>query len=275
MGMRLLYVTDLHGHIDKYNRAFEIAKGEKVDAVVNGGDMLPHGRVRMEDQRRFITDFLDGHFSLYDRAGIRYLCLLGNDDVAALDPVFAAVCARHSAVANIAQAAVALGEFACIGMNLVTDFPFRLKDRARMDSRAFAFPAQFGGAVLSTETGFRDLPDWQAYAAGLPTIEEELARLPVPADPRRAMYVIHGPPAGVGLDVCYDGQQVGSPAVHAFLKNRQPLLSLHGHIHESPEKSGVWRAEIGKTICIQPGQRKELVSVLMDPHSMRIERNIG
>ncbi|MBI5342308.1 MAG: phosphoesterase, partial [Deltaproteobacteria bacterium] len=32
---------------------------------------------------------------------------------------------------------------------------------------------------------------------------------------------------------------MGSAATRRFLAEKQPLLSLHGHIHESPEESGV------------------------------------
>src|SRR4030065_25881 len=82
---------------------------------------------------------------------------------------------------------------------VLREFPFRLKDRARRDSEKFAFPEQFGGAILSRPGGWEEIPDWEAYARALPTIEEELAALPAPEDPARAVYVIHGPPAGLGV----------------------------------------------------------------------------
>jgi Icc-related predicted phosphoesterase len=40
----------------------------------------------------------------------------------------------------------------------------------------------------------------------------------------------------------------GSQAVRDVLERHQPLLALHGHIHES---RGV--AKVGKTVCINPG----------------------
>jgi uncharacterized protein len=40
----------------------------------------------------------------------------------------------------------------------------------------------------------------------------------------------------------------GSPAVRQIIEEAQPLLSLHGHIHES---KGVTR--IGRTVAINPG----------------------
>ncbi len=76
--------------------------------------------------------------------------------------------------------------------------------------------------------------------------------------PRRicpgACYIIHDPPAGLGLDFTCRGRKVGSRAVYNFISERRPLLTLHGHIHESPYLSGKWIAWVGGTLCIQPGQ---------------------
>lgn len=43
-------------------------------------------------------------------------------------------------------------------------------------------------------------------------------------------------------------EPVGSRAIRQFIEEHQPLLGLHGHIHESQGKT-----EIGKTVCINPG----------------------
>jgi hypothetical protein len=58
----------------------------------------------------------------------------------------------------------------------------------------------------------------------------------------QAIYVLHMPPDGLGLDKCGDGSQVGSKAIRRFLQTHQPKLSLYGHIHESPKVSGKWYA---------------------------------
>ena len=43
---------------------------------------------------------------------------------------------------------------------------------------------------------------------------------------------------------------VGATSVRKAIEEYQPLLGLHGHIHES---RGV--ARLGRTICINPGSR--------------------
>jgi Icc-related predicted phosphoesterase len=82
-------------------------------------------------------------------------------------------------------------------------------------------------------------------------------------DPSRAVVNVHVPPFGTQLDdapvldadlrvVQVMGQvkfaPVGSTAVRDFLFATQPLLGLHGHIHES---AGIRR--LGRTIAINPG----------------------
>jgi len=49
----------------------------------------------------------------------------------------------------------------------------------------------------------------------------------------------------VDLDV-----HVGSIAVRRFIESRQPLLTLHGHIHESARITGYWKERIGRTLAL-------------------------
>ncbi len=98
--------------------------------------------------------------------------------------------------------------------------------------------------------------------------EEELAKRiselldSLPAG-RQAIMNFHCPPYGTGLDdapeldatlkpVIRGGRPsivpVGSHAVRDAIKHYQPVVSLHGHIHES---RGVQK--IGRTLCVNPG----------------------
>jgi Icc-related predicted phosphoesterase len=76
--------------------------------------------------------------------------------------------------------------------------------------------------------------------------------------------VIHCPPFETRCDVLFDGQHIGSVAVRRWIEQRQPLLTLHGHIHESPRVSGGFFDRIGKTTVVNPGcdyQRPHLVFI--------------
>ena len=84
-------------------------------------------------------------------------------------------------------------------------------------------------------------------------------------DPSKAIFNLHCPPFKSGLDeapaidadlrLLHGGRAlrpVGSTAVREAIERYQPLLSLHGHIHES--KGAV---KIGKTLSINPGSAYE------------------
>jgi uncharacterized protein len=51
----------------------------------------------------------------------------------------------------------------------------------------------------------------------------------------RSIWLIHEPPAYLGFDHCATGDKVGSPLVYKFISDHQPLLTIHGHIHEAPK----------------------------------------
>jgi len=277
--MKLLYVTDIHGIEWKHNEIFQIASSLNPDVVINGGDILPF-KGNLLHQDKFITGFLDEYFSRFESIKTYYLGLLGNDDLGIYDGLFQETCDKYSYVVNIAQTRFQIkgSVYEFIGMNWVSDLPFGLKDRARKDTMDFEHPKQIGKQYLSTPNGFKKLEDWFSYAKNLLTIEDEIRKLVKPSDMNYAIYIFHNPPAYIDLDVTHDGKKVGSKAEYAFLKENQPKISLHGHIHESPGVSGKWYSQIINTICIQPGQSRQdedsLIYVLIDLETMNMERKI-
>jgi len=272
--MKILFTTDVHGNTHYYDELCKVARETDVNVVINGGDMLPKDR-DLFAQDQFISTHLANHFSELNNAGIRCLCYLGNDDLGIFDGLFEETCGRFPLVTNLAQRLVDVDGQEFIGMNWVVDYPFRLKDRCRKDMENYLFQPQLGAGVLSTPTGWKDIADWQSYAASLPTIEDELKALPRPQRMSDAIYVIHMPPRGIGLDECWSGAQVGSRALTRFLAKNQPRLSLHGHIHESPRVSGEWKAAVGRTTCIQPGQGSSFTYVIIDTQTGSLQHHSG
>ncbi|MFX1310414.1 MAG: metallophosphoesterase, partial [Promethearchaeota archaeon] len=256
--MKLLYVTDLHGIEWKYNEIYQVTVSLKPDVVINGGDILTF-RGNLLHQDKFITGFLDEYFSKFESMEVYYLGLLGNDDLRIFDDLFQKTCDKYSYVVNMAQTKFQIEgkKYEFIGMNWVTDLPFGLKDRARKDTKDFELPRQIGKQYLSITNGFKKIENWFSYVDSLPTIEDELRNLVKPSDMSNTVYIFHNPPANLDLDVTHDGRKVGSKAEYDFLKKSQPKLSLHGHIHESPDFSGKWFSQLDKTICIQPGQTQQ------------------
>ena len=51
----------------------------------------------------------------------------------------------------------------------------------------------------------------------------------------------------------FNGEHIGSAAIRRWIERHQPLLTLHGHIHESPHQSGSFYDLIGMTVVVNPG----------------------
>ena len=147
--MKVIFTTDLHGNTKHYDRLLEVARMAETDVVVNGGDMLPK-EGDLFAQEAFIVGFLSDHFAAMNSAGIRYLCYLGNDDLSVFDDLFEKTCEQYPLVTNLAQRMVRIEDHEFVGMNWVVDYPFRLKDRCRMDTPDYIFQQQYGTGLLST-----------------------------------------------------------------------------------------------------------------------------
>ena len=89
-------------------------------------------------------------------------------------------------------------------------------------------------------------------------------------DPHNAIFNIHVPPYKSGLDNAAELDKdlhpvlagnsmipVGSTALRSAIEKVQPLVTLHGHIHE-----GRGATRIGKTLCINPGSMYEQGTLL-------------
>ncbi len=103
-------------------------------------------------------------------------------------------------------------------------------------------------------------------------------------DMKHTVFNVHVPPFDSGLDVCPQldkslkpiivGGEIavgpaGSTAVREAIEKHQPLVGLHGHIHES--KGFV---KIGKTFCVNPGSEYSegiLRGVLVDLEDGKIK----
>ncbi len=268
--MKVIYVTDLHGNKWKFERIFELANDHKVKAVINGGDLLPESNFKKQES--FISHYLDSHFAKFDKTEIYYIYYPGNNDPRIFDPIFERISNKYPFIICVAQSRFELNGFEFVGMNWVVDYPFLIKDRCRMDTKDYLFQEQYGKGKLSTIQGWQEIDDWFDYAKKLPTIEDELNRLAKPKEFARSIYILHMPPAWLGLDSCAIGINIGSKAIYNFINKNQPRFSLHGHIHESPDVSGHWKARLGNTLCIQPGQKEDLTYVIMDLETKKIER---
>jgi Icc-related predicted phosphoesterase len=124
----------------------------------------------------------------------------------------------------------------------------------------------------------RDLPEEELTRR----IEAVIGQLKNPAN---AIFNLHVPPYDTNLDVAPEIDEnltpklslaggfkmisVGSKAVRAVIEKYQPLVGLHGHIHESRSAQ-----KIGRTTCINPGSEYGegvLRGVIVDLSKQKLE----
>ena len=282
--LRIFFTTDIHGSDRCFRKFLAAAESYEADALVLGGDIAGKGLVPIHSQdgtlsatvrgevvtvpraeegklraeinrlgfysvvadeaeiermqsepkhleRAFeqaIIQQIEGWAELTaERLPARVRCIItpGNDDPKAIDPVLKASPRIESPEAEICD----LGPVVMASCGDVTPTPW------------------------NTE---REYPE-----------EELTARLDAILDKAatgaRVVANFHCPPYGSGLDFAaeLDSQlrpvirggrpsiiPVGSKAVREVIKRRQPVVGLHGHIHESKGAQ-----KIGVTMCLNPG----------------------
>ncbi len=254
MSGHCFFVSDLHGSTDRYGKLFAAVEDERPGAVFLGGDLLPHhwgSRLAGDD---LIEDVLvPGFDSIHQNLGEaapEVFVILGNDDDRASEQLF--IEGDEAGLWSYAhQRWGTVDSFPVVGYAYVPPTPFLLKDWERYDVSRFT-----DAGCVSPERGQRTVPvDSDEIRFG--TIAADLLQLTEGRDLENTVCLFHSPPYRTDLDrAALDGRtvdhapldvHVGSIAIRRFIEDRQPLLTLHGHIHESPRLTGTWRQNIGRT----------------------------
>lgn len=253
------FVSDLHGRKSRYDSLQQRIIAEQPDAVFMGGDLLPHAMDASwqegPQQADFITDYLIPLFSrvrkdlgpLYPRVFL----ILGNDDPfnnenslleGQLQGLWEYIHGRR-----VEWLGYTIMGYACIPPS-----PFLLKDWERYDVSRFVDPG-----CISPEDGQRS-DELSSREIRHTTIALELDELAGDCeDLSRTILLSHCPPYGCNLDrAALDGKMIdhapldvhiGSIAIQRFIEEKQPHLTLHGHVHESRRLTGHWQERIGRT----------------------------
>jgi len=205
----------------RYDVLLTVAEKAEIDVHPHGLDALFHQAMR-ESLERWVSlaeERLSG-------SGIPCYMMLGNDDYDDLGDLL-----RGSAVVTNAE-----------------DGIVQLPGGFEMASFGYSTPTPWHTP--------RELPE-EEMANRIGVLVSRLR------DPEHAVFNFHCPPYGTHLDQApvLDAElrprvdatglkvgPVGSTSVRASIEEAQPLLGLHGHVHESP---GAQR--LGSTLCINPG----------------------
>ncbi len=258
MRTQCLFVSDLHGRRDRYEKLLAATLEERPGAVFLGGDLLPFGASPLPDGGDdFLLDWLGPRLEgLRTRLGTAYprvLAVFGNDDPRAEERSLGEL-ERRGLVEHAHGRRLRLGSYVVYGYACVPPTPFALKDWERYDVSRFVDPGS-----VSPEEGHRSRPVPEGEARW-GTIAGDLEALVGTDDVSRALFLFHAPPYRTALDrAALDGRavdhapldvHVGSIAVRRFIEARQPLVTLHGHVHESARLTGAWQERIGRTVCL-------------------------
>ncbi|MFL5778347.1 MAG: metallophosphoesterase [Chloroflexota bacterium] len=286
--MRIFFATDIHGSDVCWRKFLNAGAFHKADVLVMGGDMTGKAMVpivanggtwelTLQEQRhvlssddelramekrisdrgyypvRLTKDEVDawaGDSALVDTrfkaemlgsverwmtlageklrgSGIRCVVSPANDDMFEIDPIIAGADVVELGEANT----IALDGFSLVSTGWANPTPWNT---------------------------FRELPEDELRSR----IDGLVAEIP---DRRRTIFNFHAPPYGSNLDSApkldenmryVSGGQalvpVGSHAVRDAIAAYEPVLSLHGHIHE-----GRGAVKLGRTLAVNPGSTYE------------------
>ena len=253
------FATDLHGHIDRYDKLFAAMVGERPAAVFLGGDLLPRSSLASFYSREhgFVRDYLLPSFRKTREAmGVDYtdiFLILGNDDPRCQEMDFIAA-SDGGAWHYVHARKLTWRTYPIYGYACVPPTPFSLKDWERYDVSRYVPPGS-----ISPEEGLRSIPAEESQVKW-GTIQKDLAALAGENSLDRAVFLFQTPPCNTPLDRAALDEKtyehirldvhVGSIAVQRFIEERQPLLTLHGHVHESARLTGEWKIRLGRTVSI-------------------------
>jgi Icc-related predicted phosphoesterase len=271
------FVSDLHGDPDKYKRLFRLIGAERPSAVFLGGDLLPSGLTALESldfaHEDFVSSFLVRQLKrLQEALGAAYprvFVILGNDDSRSEEAVVIAA-ATQGVWEYVHDRRVSYEGYDVYGYAYVPPTPFLMKDWERYDQSRGVDPG-----CVSPETGHRSVPV-AANETRYATIKDDLQKLVGGRSLEKAIMLFHAPPYKTKLDrAALDGKMVdhvpldvhvGSIAIRRLIEERQPLITLHGHIHESARITGAWSEPIGRTCCLSAAHDgPELALIRFDP----------
>jgi uncharacterized protein len=285
--MRLFFATDVHGSNRCFTKFVNAAAFYKVDALVLGGDITGKALVPLvRNGGGYRVRFLGEELEIREDAELEaveariantgyYPYRLDADEEAELrgDPERTGSIFRRLIVERVERwmelAAERLGPIGvpCY-VNAGNDDPFEIDevvDAARhvqfLEGRVAALPD--GTELVSC--GFANRTPWDCPRdVDEPELAERIdAAVSRAADPGKAIFNFHCPPfdsvidSGPALDEemrlrtsagGVEMRPVGSRACREAIETYQPLVGLHGHLHESRGS-----VTLGRTVCVNPG----------------------
>ncbi|MFO7952173.1 MAG: metallophosphoesterase family protein [Bacillota bacterium] len=265
--LKVLALADVHQSENHWVMLEEAVRWENPVLVVIAGDLLPkyEGILAQAD----FGSQLREHARAIRKTGAELVLILGNDDNQLLIPEMEKG-NKEGLWHYVADRVKEINGYEFCGCPWIRDYPFAYKYWVAPDSEdeCYLDPIQLGPpAEIDSNNEIVTIPDLEVYLKEKMPVKSSLENMARQTkNLRRSVWLIHDPPAYTGLDLCATGDEVGSSVVYRFILERSPLITIHGHIHESPEyNEGIWAKKLGDTLCIQAGQlEKELSYVTFE-----------
>jgi Icc-related predicted phosphoesterase len=258
MTTRWIVTSDLHQRISKWRELVRVVERDRPRFVLIAGDLLPK-EGGFEGQRRFFPVMADYLAAMRGSGETTVLMFFGNDDFHPLEPLLDDLASQGLCV-NLNGKVHREAGWVFGGMSHVRDYPFGYKHWCAPDGDFVTCPVQLCGEGLTVDDrGQRiELANLREYLLAKPSLADRLETLRAqlaPDEIPRSVWLVHNPPANLGMDICRGAREVGSPNILRFIQDTQPLFGCSGHIHESPyQAGGRWGARVGRTLWLQPGQ---------------------
>jgi uncharacterized protein len=256
--LNCFFVSDLHGSLERYEKLFDLIRKEKPNALFMGGDILPSPFTVLTNKalnhNNFIEDYLMVELKkIKQELGDAYpeiFVILGNDDGRMVEEDMLGG-DEQGLWHYCHNKKMRWQEYFVYGYAYIPPTPFRLKDWERYDVSRYVDP----GCIAPSDGIFT--VNVSEHEMHYRTISEDLEILGADADFDKSIFLFHSPPYKSKLDrAALDGKMidhvpldvhVGSIAIQRFIEEKQPLLTLHGHIHESTRLTGSWREKFNQT----------------------------
>ncbi len=259
--MRLFYCSDLHGSEQHYARLSLAVTAHSPEVVILGGDMLPDDSVlQPETLGKGQPEFVRRQFR-EAILGIRQACrprailvIFGNHDWASSVLAMNELASEGLLIALNHKTPLDVGGLAFLGYSCSPPTPWFVKDFERLDLTGDV-PPLLGGARWDQRFCKPSAHGAEVIFGAVPSIAAELADFKPPPQPW--VFVAHAPPFETNLDRSYKGESWGSRAIREVIEKHQPLLSVHGHVHESPVVTGSFTHQLGSTVAVNPGQTRD------------------
>lgn len=274
--MNFLFSADLHGNIKQYDKLFDYATDSNIPYIVLGGDLSPKSPELRNPtaQADFFKDYLFKKTASFKG---KTLLILGNDDYRKNLNLLEKE--QHKANFTVINKPCLVEDYTFIGYSYVPYTPFMWKDWERRDLRTDTLkdlrPDVRTVGKIDFDTEYDIVP-----AFGMHSIEEDLDNLLKTANPDKTVLVTHAPPYNTACDLMKDKQgtlrHIGSLGVRKAILEHQPLLTLHGHIHDSVNNSKSHIEHLNNTISATVGNDHITESIyvlkIMLESNVKVER---